>query len=583
MSTPRPDATSAAESGPAPLPPLGTGHREPTAVDAVAERWFGRAMELDPAQATVHGLRGSETGYRDFGPEGLEARAESVRASLAELTGVAPVDDVDRITAHALRERLGLDLRLHEEGLRGWEVNNISCPVQEIRDVFDDLPRHTPEDWAQIAGRLRSVPGAVDSYVRGLRYARARGRSASVVQLRSAARQCSGYAAEHGFFARLARGPRVPEGLRREVGEASAAARRAYLDLARVLGEELAADAPRSDAVGPDVYALRLQEFLGAVLDPAAVYAWGVEQLRAVVAEQEVLAGRIAPGATVAQAMAALDADPARQLHGTDALQAWMQELSDAAVDALAGTHFELTEPMRRLECRIAPTHDGGIWYSMPSADFSRPGRMWWSVPEGTRTFTTWEETTTVYHEGVPGHHLQFSTALANSGELNRWRRMGVWVSGHGEGWALYAERLMDELGYLQDPGARMGMLDAQRLRAARVVFDVGFHCGYRIPRELGDALGGARPGEVWTPEDGWRFLRSNIVMQDPMLRFEWLRYMGWPGQAPSYKVGQQLWEQARDSARAAAGPGFRLKDFHSRALRLGSVGLGTLEYALNL
>ncbi|MFI7743248.1 DUF885 domain-containing protein [Kocuria rhizosphaericola] len=580
MTDERPDPSSTAGPGPA---PLGAGRREPTAVDAVAERWFARTMELDPAQATVHGFPGHEREYRDFGPEGLEARADAARRTLAELERAAPADDVDRITGHALRERLGLELLLHEEGLRGWEVNNISSPVQEIREVFDDLPRRTAEDWAHIAGRLRAVPAAVDSYVLGLRHARSLGRSASAAQLHNAARQCTGYAARNGFFARLARGPRVPEALRQEVAEAAEAARRAYQELAAVLGKELAADAPRTDAVGPDVYTLRLQEFLGAVLDPATVYAWGVEQLRTIVAEQEQLAHRIVPGATVAQAMAALDADPARQLHGTDALQAWMQDLSDAAVDALAGTHFELTGPMRRLECRIAPTHDGGIWYSMPSADFSRPGRMWWSVPEGTATFTTWEETTTVYHEGVPGHHLQFSTALANSGELNRWRRMGVWVSGHGEGWALYAERLMDELGHLQDPGDRMGMLDSQRLRAARVVFDVGFHCGYRIPAELGDALGGARPGEVWTPEDGWRFLRSNIVMADPMLRFEWMRYMGWPGQAPSYKVGQQLWEQAREDARAAAGSGFLLRDFHTRALRLGSVGLDTLQYALGL
>ena len=208
---------------------------------------------------------------------------------------------------------------------------------------------------------------------------------------------------------------------------------------------------------------------------------------------------------------------------------------------------------------------------------------MWWSVPEGVDSFATWQETTTVYHEGVPGHHLQVATAIANAGELNRWRRLGVWVSGHGEGWALYAERLMDELGHLQDPGDRMGMLDAQRLRTARVVFDVGFHCGFRIPPELGDALGGARPGEVWSPGDGWRFLRENVVLDDATLRFEWLRYMGWPGQAPSYQLGRRLWEQARDAARAAAGRGFRLEDFHSRALRLGSVGLDTLEFALNL
>ena len=575
---------SATTPSPGPEPaPLGTSHRAPTAVDAVAERWFRRTMELDPAQATVHGFPGRETEYRDFGPEGQDAYADAAAGALAELARTEPADDVDRVTAHAMRERLGLELRLHDEGLSGWAVNNISSPVQEIRGVFDDLPQETPKQWAHIAGRLRNVPAAVDSYVRALVDARARGRSASVVQLHNAARLCTGYASPTGSFAQLVRDPRVPAGLRQEVADGAGGARRAYLRLAAALREEIAPGARETDAAGEDEYGLRLQESLGAVLDPREVYAWGVEHLREIVAEQEQLARRIAPGATVKGAMAALDADPARRLHGTDALRAWMQDLSDAAVEALADTHFEMTGPMRRLECRIAPTRDGGIYYSMPSTDFSRPGRMWWSVPEGTESFATWEETTTVYHEGVPGHHLQFSTALANSGELNLWRRAGLWVPGHGEGWALYAERLMDELGFLEDSGDRMGMLDAQRLRAARVVFDVGFHCGFPVPAELGDALGGARPGAAWSPEDGWLFLRENIAMNDATLRFEWMRYMGWPGQAPSYKVGQRLWEQIRDEARTAAGPGFRLKDFHTRALRLGSLGLGTLEYALSL
>ena len=338
-----------------------------------------------------------------------------------------------------------------------------------------------------------------------------------------------------------------------------------------------------SDACGLEDYRLHLASFLGARREPREIYDWAVERLIALDSEQRDVADRIQPGASIQEAMAALNADPARQLHSPEELQAWMQKLSDTALDTLADSQFEITEPMRTLECCIAPTQDGIIYYTPPSADFSRPGRMWWSVPEGVSQHNTWEETTTVYHEGIPGHHLQCATALANAGELNEWRRMGIWVSGHGEGWALYAERLMADLGYLDDPGDRMGMLDSQRLRTVRVIFDVGFHCGYTIPSELGGLLGGARAGEVWTPQDGWEFLRHNVVMDPAVLRFEWLRYMGWPGQAPSYKIGQRLWFEARERARQREGEDFDLKDFHSRALRLGSVGLDTLDYALAL
>ena len=156
-------------------------------------------------------------------------------------------------------------------------------------------------------------------------------------------------------------------------------------------------------------------------------------------------------------------------MSGAEALQTWMQALSDKAVDELGQTHFDTPEVIRTLECRIAPTHDGGIYYTSPSDDFSRPGRMWWSVPVGVTRFTTWRETTTVYHEGVPGHHLQLGQAVYNRATLNTYRRSVAGTSGHAEGWALYAERLMDELGYLSDPGDRLGMLDGQRMRAARL------------------------------------------------------------------------------------------------------------------
>src|SRR5690606_24146181 len=223
------------------------------------------------------------------------------------------------------------------------------------------------------------------------------------------------------------------------------------------------------DAVGRESYALHSRRFLGATIDLDETYEWGIEELARMRSEQEALAHEISPGASVEEAIAVLDSDPSRILHGTDALQAWMQDLSDRAVAELGQTQFDIPQEIRRLECMIAPTQNGGIYYTGPSDDFTRPGRMWWSVPVGITEFSTWRETTTVYHEGVPGHHLQIGQAVVNRGELNTWRRQLAGTSGHAEGWALYAERLMEELGYLDDPGDRFGMLDAQRMRAARV------------------------------------------------------------------------------------------------------------------
>jgi uncharacterized protein (DUF885 family) len=287
---------------------------------------------------------------------------------------------------------------------------------------------------------------------------------------------------------------------------------------------------------------------------------------------------KIVPGGSIDDAVVALDADPARNIAGKEAFREWMQELADRAVRELHGAHFDIPQQVRRIECCLAPTSDGSIYYTGPSEDFSRPGRMWWAVPQGIDTFSTWREVTTVYHEGVPGHHLQIGQTAVRAELLNRWQRLLCWCSGHGEGWALYAERLMDELGYLADPGDRLGMLDGQAFRAARVVVDIGMHLELEIPR---DNPFGFHPGERWTPQLGWEFMRAHCRVPDENLRFEVNRYLGWAGQAPSYKIGERIWLQARQEARARKGAAFDLRAFHRDALNLGSLGLDPLKAAL--
>jgi uncharacterized protein (DUF885 family) len=198
---------------------------------------------------------------------------------------------------------------------------------------------------------------------------------------------------------------------------------------------------------------------------------------------------------------------------------------------------------------------------------------MWWSVPAGVSEFSTWRELTTVYHEGVPGHHLQIAQTIYRKQLLNSWRRMGAWVSGQGEGWALYAEWLMAELGFLDDPGDRLGLLDGQSLRATRVVIDIGVHCGFEAPAEVG--------GGAWDYDKAWTLLRRHSHMAEDILRFELDRYLGWPGQAPSYKIGERYWLALREETRRREGDGFDLKAFHRRALDVGGVGLEVLRRAV--
>ncbi|HSO70311.1 MAG TPA: DUF885 domain-containing protein [Arachnia sp.] len=548
-------------------------NRESTPLDKVADAYVDTIVSLSPITATGIGAPGHDHELDDFSPAGLAQRAEAAREALRRVEATESVDDVDAVTAAAMRERLGLDLELFEAGEDYAQLNNIASPLQHIRDVFDLMPTATTDDWEIIAARMGAVPAAVDGYIESLRLAVAHGPAPALRQMEMGIRQADELAGGGSFWTSLAATPDVSGPLADALSHNADVARVAYARLAETL-RELAPTAPLADAVGRERYGRLSRLFLGATIDLDETYEWGREELARIVAEQDEVAHQLyGDGTTADEAMRLLDEDVTRQLHGTDALQSWMQQTSDAAVEALAGTHFDIADPIRRLECCIAPTQNGGIYYTGPTDDFSRPGRMWWSVPPGVESFGTWREKTTVYHEGVPGHHLQIAQAVYRAGELNRWRSLICWVSGHGEGWALYAERLMEQLGFLDDPGDRMGMLDAQRMRAARVVLDIGVHLGKPAPEEWG--------GGTWDADKAWPFLKANVNMAEEFVRFELERYLGWAGQAPAYKVGQRLWEQARDEAAARDGAGFDLRKFHGRALDVGSVGLDVLREAL--
>ncbi|GAA3902455.1 DUF885 domain-containing protein [Microbacterium invictum] len=550
--------------------------RTPTSIDTIADAWVDTIAELSPGLATYIGRSEYNDRIDDLSPEGAERTAQAVRSTLAALDAAEPVDDVDRVTKADLAAELRLQLDLHDAKSHLRDVNVIASPAQELRNVFDLMPTGTVEDWSVVAKRLAAVPAALDGYVETLRKGVAEGVVPARRQVTEVATQIARYTADQGFFAEFVGGATPDEGelpasLARDLADNANAARVAYDKLAAFFTGELAPAASETDAVGRELYALHSRRFLGATIDLDETYEWGIEELARMVAEQESIANEIKPGATVEEAVAFLEADESRKLHGTTALQEWMQATSDRAVAELGKTHFDIPEPIRTLECMIAPTNEGGIYYTGPTDDFSRPGRMWWSVPEGVDSFDTWRELTTVYHEGVPGHHLQIAQSVYNRAELNSWRRLLAGSSGHAEGWALYAERLMEQLGYLDDPADRLGMLDGQRMRAARVVLDIGVHLG----KPQLDGTG------TWDADYALEFMLRNVNMPPEFVRFEVNRYLGWPGQAPSYKVGQRIWEQIRDEAAERAGAGFDIKQFHMRALRLGGVGLDTLRMAL--
>ncbi|MCC6386441.1 MAG: DUF885 domain-containing protein [Dehalococcoidia bacterium] len=553
---------------------------QPTPVYALADRYVEESAALDPIGATANGIAGHDSELTDYSPEGIGRRARHTRDILAALDGAASTNERDRVASAFIGERLRAQMAQFDadEGLRALRI--IGSPLGSIRSCFDLMPRVTAEDWETIADRMEGVPAALGGFRAALDAGRTKGLLAARRQALECAKQAATWSGDGAepFFPKLVEGAKaeVASGaLRGRLDAAATAATNAYAAFATYLREEYAPGAPLQDAVGPDRYRVMALSTLGATIDLYETYAWAWEDLHRIEADMRATAQRIRPGVTVEQAKQLLETDPARSIEGVEAFRAWMQELQDRTIAELNGKHFDIPAPVQRVEAMIAPPGGAAaMYYTGPSEDFSRPGRTWYPTLGKTR-FPLWGEVSIAYHEGVPGHHLQVAQVRYLAETLSRFQRT-VFVSAHGEGWALYAERLMDELGYLENPDYRLGMLRAQAMRAVRVIVDIGMHLQLEIP-----AADGFHPGERWTPELGQAFVDERSHFPKDFMASEIVRYLGYPSQAICYKVGERVWLEARDAARARAGNAFDLKAFHAKALDLGPLGLDQMRAEL--
>ena len=552
-----------------------------TAIYGIANDYVERLAERDPVAATGLGIAGHDDEMTDYSPDGFDA-VEALRQETRRALAEADVSgERDRIAREVMQSALSAQSDGHEVGdhLRGLGI--LGSPVQAIRMVFDQMPRATEEDWETVATRLGKVPAALDSYQRTLETGAERGIPATQRQALEVARQCDVWSGEVGdsFFDRLLTAYHDAgignDRLQERLHDRVATANQAYADMGRYLREDFWPQADPEDAVGEERYQRASRLYNGTDLDLEATYDWGWEELYRIEEEMRATAERILPGSTIAEAREHLESDPDRCIEGVDNFQRWMQELQDRTIAELNGTHFDIPEPIQRIEAMIAPP--GGalaMYYTPPSEDFSRPGRTWYPT-DGKNVFPLWGEVSIAYHEGVPGHHLERASVRYNAESLSRFQRLFA-ISGYVEGWALYAERLMAELGYLENPDYYLGMLRAQALRSVRVVVDIGMHLKLSIPRT--EAFEG---GATWTPELGQAFADERSQFPPEFMASEITRYLGRPGQAISYKVGERAWLEARAAAKHIEGAGFDLKRFHARAFDIGPMGLAQMQREL--
>jgi uncharacterized protein (DUF885 family) len=506
----------------------------------------------------------------DFSIAGRAVEADLTRATLTDLNALEPIDEIDRVAKSVMQERLTSSLQLHDSFESHINFNVLTSPPADIRQVFEMMPKESAADFENIAKRLLAVDKAHLSWISTIDTMAKKGKTVAQRQIDGIAKQLESYA--NGGYAAMAK-TFDPEGKYPAVHEAAKAAAASSAETARYLRGTYMALATPNDAVGAERYAVWARYYTGSNLDLRATYEWGLADLAQITERMWKVAAQIKPDAkTLREVADYLDNAPEYKIHGKDAIIKKLLDFTQTAVTQLDGTHFDIDDRMKFCDARIAPEGSASApYYMSPSEDMSRPGTTWLPLL-GKDEVSWWHLASTWYHEAVPGHHLQVATSVLERDRLSRFQRFGAWISGYGEGWALYAERFMDDLGAFDEPGIEMGFLSAQALRATRIVIDIGMHLGYTDEN-----------GRVWDAVSGREALMNKALLDEHHATSETDRYLGWPGQAISYKVGEREWIAARENAKKRLGSEFSLKRFHAHALKIGPMGLDTFGQELAL
>lgn len=541
----------------------------------LSDTYVDQVFAMSPMAMTEYGIDGADHLWDDFSPAGHDAMAQLGRATRAVLADHC--DDADPAQAHAaavLVAKLDEQLAAHAAGDHLRDVNHIYCPVTEVRDIFDIMDRESAAGWANVTARLATLDQPLTGYRASLEAGIDRGLVPSRRQVRSVIEQMwvlAGDASPFNTYAAEAAATGVAPEARDQLVAAVVHARASVAALADWFESVLLPVASDQDGVGRERYQRNVEAFIGDDLDLDETFAWGWQELGRIWKQMEVVAAEIDPAADVREVIQALETDPEQAAASPQAFVDAVQALQDDAVAKLDGTYFDLPDKMKQVTVNLAPAGGAlGAWYINPSEDFTRPGSVWYSLGTAT-TIPMWKEVSTAYHEGFPGHHLQVATVMDRADQLSRAHRLLVWYPGYGEGWALYTERLMDELGFLDNPVWKLGMLATHAFRASRVVVDLGLHLGFAIPDDAPMFA-----GREWDFDTAVEFMQTMGLEDHDGAVSEVKRYLGWPAQAISYKVGERAILAIRDELQARGD--FDLNDFHNRILDGGPLRIDMLR-----
>jgi uncharacterized protein (DUF885 family) len=545
-------------------------HDPNAAVSDLAERFWEGVLERDPITATIYGDDRYDERWPDIGPQGRAVERAALTAALAEAEAIDPESlDVESVITRDLLILIASNfLEAQDRKLYQLAVNHMSGVQTWPSEIAQYQKVDTEEGLDRLLARYAAFSGLIDQQIETLNEGIADSRTSAAVPVRKAIEQIDRMLAVPADVAPPVVLANVADESGREAIRASVSTD-LYPALERLQSYLTDTYMPHAAATpglgdtpgGHDAYGLciRMQTTVDAT--PEEVHAFGMEDLEKIEAEKDEIARRQGHADRHAFAAALAD-DPSNRTSDPAAIIELAREQTDRAYDT-APRYFGR---LPAANCVVLPVEEyreresAPAFYMPPTLDGSRPGQYYLNTYQPDQR-QLHKVAAITFHEATPGHHFQIAIEMDLQG-LGRFRTLGAKMAGSAyvEGWGLYTERLAEEMGLYQTDAERLGMLDAQSFRAARLVVDSGLH-----------AMG-------WTRERAIEFMHERGSLPPVDAEIEVDRYTIWPGQALSYKMGQREIERARADVSAQLGSEFDLRAFHDEVLGHGSLPLETLR-----
>jgi uncharacterized protein (DUF885 family) len=525
----------------------------------LSEEYLNHYLEYDVISATYLNVHKYNDIWNDMSFAEVDPFLKIAKKYRKSIAGAEALDTYDEIAQKVILKELDDYIRDAGDYFYYGYWGSLFSDPEIIYETFKEMPKATPKDIRNAVKRMEAIPELITEWISALKdvaekdIVNAKLRVGFTIDVIN---NCS-----KGKFVKQAM---IIAPGHAKLLKAAREAELAYEQLAAWLEVKYMPIAKDNWRVGEERYVKMAEMYSSVKVNPRELYEWGLKDLDAINKEMWKVAKKIKPDATeLIEIRDALNANPAYTIHGVDNFKKYLEGVIQFSIKELHPVVFDI--PAKARKCIVImddDTLDESPYYMSGSDDLEIPGRTYYPTV-GRDEFSTWENYSTWFHESVPGHHLQFVTAALNKKTLSKWQRTLGWNSGYSEGWALYSEKLMDELGYFKDSGYKMGYLMCQAMRAARLVVDTGLHLGYEDPN-----------GEVWTFDSAVRFMEERALLQHRYAVNEIKRYISMAGQAVSYKIGEKVWLDARADAEKRLGDKFDLKKFHMHALKLGPMHL---------